>query len=137
MVARQGFLRAFGHILGAFCCVFLTIGGIGTISAGTPPYQPPVNAPLMWSTYLGGSDFDSARDVAVDAESNVYVVGYTRSTDFPVINWGGTGVAGADDAFVAKFSAEGQLLWSGILGADNFDYASGVAVDRWGEIYVV
>jgi hypothetical protein len=43
---------------------------------------------LRWATYLGGSDYEHARDVCTDAQGNVYVVGGTRSTNFPIV--GGT-----------------------------------------------
>src|SRR5262249_18424173 len=40
---------------------------------------------LVYSTYLGGSKEDSGLAVAVDANSNAYVTGYTSSTDFPMV----------------------------------------------------
>ena len=38
---------------------------------------------LVFATYIGGSDEDAARGVAIDAAGNAYVAGYTRSTNFP------------------------------------------------------
>jgi hypothetical protein len=43
----------------------------------------PGAAALAYSTYLGGNDFESARDVAVDSHGSAYIAGATRSTDFP------------------------------------------------------
>jgi photosystem II stability/assembly factor-like uncharacterized protein len=40
---------------------------------------------LIYSTYLGGSDSESARGIAIDAAGNAYVTGFTYSADFPVI----------------------------------------------------
>ena len=66
---------------------------------------------LVWSTYLGGTSSDVALGLALDASGNVYVTGYTASTDFPVTPnapqpaFGG----GAYDAFIAKFDASGAL----------------------------
>jgi hypothetical protein len=63
---------------------------------------------LAYSTYLGGSDIDNGRMVAVDSAGNAYVAGMTFSTDFPRVTpiqsgfAGGSGLAG--DAFVFKLS---------------------------------
>ena len=41
---------------------------------------------LVYSTYLGGDDNETARGVAVDADGNAYVVGSTSSGNYPVVN---------------------------------------------------
>jgi hypothetical protein len=99
---------------------------------------------LQWATYLGGSDYEHARDVCTDAQGNVYVVGGTRSTNFPIV--GGTPFHRGPrtdpngnelkDAFVAKFSPAGQLLWSTCLGGPNYERAYAVEVDSHGNIFV-
>lgn len=38
---------------------------------------------LVYSTYLGGSSYDSASGIAIDSEGNAYVTGMSNSTDFP------------------------------------------------------
>ena len=44
----------------------------------------PSGAELLFSTYLGGSREDTANGIALDNDGNVYVIGETTSTDFPV-----------------------------------------------------
>jgi hypothetical protein len=64
---------------------------------------------IFQSTYLGGSNSDVARAIAINPQTNdVYVVGYTSSTDFPK-TFGGAqnkGYGGGEhDGFVAKLTA--------------------------------
>jgi hypothetical protein len=59
---------------------------------------------LDFSTFLGGGDFDSGRGIALDGSSNIYVAGYTRSSDFPTASAYQDTLSGGLDAFVSKFS---------------------------------
>jgi len=92
---------------------------------------------LNYSTYLGGSDYDHARGIAVDGSGNAYVTGYTYSTDFPMQNAYQATNAGYYDGFVAQLSAAGNSLnYSTYLGGDDYDWAEGIAVDGSGNAYV-
>ncbi|HEY7909865.1 MAG TPA: SBBP repeat-containing protein [Thermomicrobiales bacterium] len=57
----------------------------------------------IYSTYLGGIADDAGTAIAVDTGSNVYITGYTNSTNFPVTN-GSTFSGGGYDAFVTKIA---------------------------------
>jgi hypothetical protein len=97
-------------------------------------------ASLLSSTFLGGSKDDSGTHIAVDASRNVYVTGYTQSTDFPKKNGFDLTLGGSQDAFVAKLnpslSGAASLLYSTYLGGSRNDYGSGIAVDARGNAYV-
>lgn len=87
--------------------------------------------------YLGGSDEDMARDVAVDAQGNIYVVGSTFSPDFPTTAGVlGPSFGGTSDAFIVKFSPSGSVLWSTFLGGPNYERAYAVEVDGSGNVVV-
>ena len=43
----------------------------------------PTGTALAYSTYLGGSQVDDGRAIAVDSAGNAYAVGFSSSTDFP------------------------------------------------------
>lgn len=77
---------------------------------------------LVYSSYLGGSDSDQASGIAIDSFGNAYVVGTTRSTNFPTANAVQAAYAGQSDAFVTKLNAAGSaLVYSTYLGGSIFD----------------
>ena len=92
---------------------------------------------LPWSSYLGGSSWESADDVAIDASGNIWVTGATQSADFPAQDGFDTSYDGGTDAYVAKFSPDGQLLWASYLGGGSSDRGQGVTVDNSGDAWVV
>lgn len=93
---------------------------------------------LIFSSYVGGADYDVGSAIALDQEGNIYIAGSTRSNDFPTENgylesWQG----GPEDAFVTKLRPDGsEILYSTYLGGSEIDAASGVAVDSMGQAYV-
>jgi len=102
----------------------------------------PTGSKLVYSTYLGGTDDDEGRAIAVDRFGRAYVTGFTRSTDFPIQNPLQSALGGGFvdfDAFVAKLNPTGsKLVYSTYLGGTGFDggIASDIAVDRFGHAYV-
>jgi len=97
---------------------------------------------LVYSTYLGGSDSDGGRSIAVDSSGNAYVTGYTTSTNFPTKNPLQATNRGGDlfgtDAFVTKLNATGDaLVYSTYLGGSDGDGGSDIAVDSQGNAYII
>ena len=94
---------------------------------------------LVYSTYLGGTGSEYGNGIAVDANGNAYVTGYTRSPDFPVTPgaFQATNGGGSGDAFVTKLNATGTaLVYSTYLGGTGSDASDGIAVDASGNAYV-
>jgi len=92
---------------------------------------------LIYSTYLGGSSNDESQGIAVDANLNAHVTGFTRSTNFPTKNPLQPSTGGAEDAFITKLNQQGSaLVYSTYLGGSKYDNSSGIAVDAKGEAYV-
>lgn len=106
----------------------------------------PNGTALLYSSYLGGSDFDEGDAIAVDSAGNAYVFGRTGSSDFPIANAVQAHYGGGDsDVFVSKLDQTGsELTFSTYLGGSDNDgsivalskVALGLAVTGTGDIYV-
>ncbi len=92
---------------------------------------------ITYSTYLGGTGQDSATSIAVDTAGNTYLTGWTESTDFPEATGTRLGKPSSLDAYVAKLSPAGTLVYITYLGGTGQDQAFGVAVDNSGSAVVV
>ncbi|RLC98329.1 MAG: hypothetical protein DRI77_05285 [Chloroflexi bacterium] len=101
---------------------------------------------LAYSTFLGGSEYDSGTAIVVDAAGNAYVQGSTFSSAFPTTpgafddSFGG-GVCGSgscSDVFVLKMDPTGaHLVYATFLGDDDQEYAgNAMAIDSAGRAYV-
>lgn len=102
------------------------------VSAHDPKVSLAIDAPLLWSTFLGGANRDYGTSIAVGDDGSVYVTGSSEAT------WGSPirPYEGRFDAFVARFDPSGTLLWNTFLGADWYDYGGAIAVDGSGNVYV-
>ncbi len=97
---------------------------------------------LAYSSMLGGRSMDLGSGIAVDKEGFAYVLGETRSPDFPIspdavqriLN---AGLPGAPDLFITKVGQMGDsLAYSTFLGHDDFEKGSDIAVDGNGYAYI-
>ena len=84
----------------------------------------------LWGTYFGGDGEEIAHDVCVDYAGGPVIVGFTKSE--------GLGYQGHDhsyggsaDAFIARFSPDGELHWSSYYGSDGVDLGKSVATDGY------
>lgn len=92
---------------------------------------------LAYSTYLGGSSFDWANGVAVDASGNAYVAGYTSSYDWPVSSAVQAVFRGMYDGFVTEVNAAGSgLIFSTYFGGTGSDQANAIALDPNNSIFI-
>jgi hypothetical protein len=98
----------------------------------------PAGDTLIYSTYLGGSDYDGVYGIAVDSSGNAYVTGFTFSADFPTQNpYQGTFGGGTYDVFVTKLGPAGDtLIYSTYLGGGGADGGNDIAIDSSGNAYV-
>ena len=76
---------------------------------------------MIYSTYLGGSNTDTASSIAIDTAGAAYVTGQTCSLDFPLSNPLQPTYGGNCDAFVSKIILSGgvSLNPSGLIFASE------------------
>ena len=108
---------------------------------------------LKYATFLGGEGKDHVRDLVVDEAGNVYLVGATKSTDFPTspdafdrlcgisgdCQDGGT--TRSPDVFVTKLDPTGsQLVFGTYLGGRDWDCSiftrCSIAIDSHRRVYI-
>ncbi len=93
---------------------------------------------ILWVQGIGASGLDRARDVAVDLNGNIVVVGEFNGT----VNFDSAAVQPAisavnwTDAFLAKYDPNGGLIFAMPLGGSDHDYGRAVQCDLQGNIYL-
>lgn len=92
---------------------------------------------LLYSTYIGGVDYDDVYSIAVEPSGIAYLTGYAQSGDFPVtLGAFDTSHGGVKDGFMAKLDITGSfLLYSTFLGGSGVDGGYAIALDPDGNIY--
>jgi hypothetical protein len=98
-----------------------------------------VDPEIHWSTYFGGSTFDGISNIAVGDEGEIYAIGFTSSgtSSFPFTEGAfQTQFGGFEDAFMVKFSASGERLWSTFLGGDDLDIGHDIFMGQSGDIFI-
>ena len=95
-------------------------------------------AGLIFSSFLGGTTgAESANGVAYDSSGNMYVVGTTASTDWPVTaNAYASAINGPEDAYIAQINpTSGTLTYATYMGGELVDDGRGIALDANGLVY--
>ena len=112
-----------------------TLSGIANVFVTRLDLSAQGDSVLSYSTYLGGSGGDVAYDMAADSAGNVYITGYTLSSDFPTTTDAlQRAPAGGIEVFISRLSladASPALTYSTYVGKSgtNVGYAIAVAPD--------
>ena len=96
------------------------------------------NGTLLSSTYFGNSKHDTAKNVAVDDQDNIHIVGTSRSNDLTLVDEiQSTYNGGPDDVLITKFNADvSQVLFNSYFGGSGKDIGNDIAVDSSGNIFI-
>jgi hypothetical protein len=92
---------------------------------------------LLWATYFG-TTVSNIGSIKFDNGGNVFMVGQTTSTNFPVVNAGSyfQGTSTGTDAFILKFDGSSNILWSTYYGGSGADYANALDIDNSGNVFI-
>ena len=94
---------------------------------------------LLWAKTAGGPLLDQGYDIATDTTGNSYVVGAIQTNGiYPTVTFDNITLTGHGDYdwFIAKYDANGSILWAKNAGGTGGDTAYGVALDNFGGVYV-
>lgn len=91
---------------------------------------------MLWSTYIGGGGEDELSGISLDDDGNLYVMGTTTSTDFPVTDRALQSTIGGlytDDVFILRLASDGSALdFSTFMGGILAEYPGGIKyLDGW------
>jgi hypothetical protein len=91
---------------------------------------------LVYSSFIGGNSQDEGRSISIDQFGNVYLAGYTLSSDFPVTELG-EGLHSTSEGFMLKVDPTGtSIIFSTLIGGIGEDLVNGVAIDADGIICI-
>ena len=92
---------------------------------------------IQWSTYYGGPNHEEGYAVGCDHIGSIYITGWTVSSSY-IATPGShqTTYMGGWDAYLAKFSSAGALLWGTYYGGNSVEMGRGVVCDSNGNVYI-
>ena len=117
-------------------------GGIYTVGHTFGSLAAPISGPtdaflarhdaagnFLWARQLGTTKTEYGYAAAPDGAGGVYIAGSTSG----VLN---APSGGSFDAFVARYDAQGNLLWARQFGSTSWDFAFAAATDGAGGVFI-
>ncbi len=94
----------------------------------------------VFARQIGGTDYEQATAVSLDGSGNIYITGWFRSAtvDFdPGAGVANITLAGSDDAFFAKYDANGTYVFAKPIANAGYEMGKNILVDAMGNINVI
>ena len=130
----------------------ITIGAFDELANGNlemivGKYLEPVNigeaGTRVWQTYIGGNNDDNPYAMEQGPDGNLYITGYTGSTNFPLL--GGTGFSGSsidnqsqsgNDIFILKINRNGTGIKASVLGGNGDEGSYDLRINEAGDVVI-
>ncbi len=95
-----------------------------------------INGNFIWAKTFGGSSWDFSKSVTINANGNIYILGYFNNTvDFdPGSGTDNHTTAGASDVFIEKLDSNGNFIWVKTFGGSSNDVGNSITIDVFGNI---
>ena len=131
------------YVCGSFSSPILQVGGEAVSSVSQvlslDVFVAKLNlqGEVVWAEAFGSEGGEECRSIAIGPNGDVYIAGefYSAAIDFggePINNVGPP----ESDCFVARFSDQGEHVWSVGFGSESGDVAEGVSVGSSGQVSV-
>lgn len=95
-----------------------------------------IDPSVIWSTYVGGNVLEIPIYATHDLYGNLYTSGTTFSTDLATTGAHQTTLSASSDAYLTKYTDDGQLIWATYYGGNEATNGTGCAVDSFGNVYL-
>ncbi len=93
------------------------------------------NGVVQWARSAGGANYEYANSNTIDISGNIYMTGYFNDP-FTIIGNDTLVCVGLDDIFLAKYDANGNVLWAKSAGGPYLEHANSVTADALGNAYL-
>jgi gliding motility-associated-like protein len=97
-----------------------------------------IDPEIFWSTLYGGNNWDGPTCLAIDNDNNIFMGGYSYSSNFPTLSNGtffqGTNFT-TNTGFIVKFTETGSLIWSTYIGGNAGEELYSIDIDSENNIY--
>lgn len=86
-----------------------------------------VNGNNIFSTIIGGNKEDISSNIAIDNNENIYITGYTNSTNFYSNNYYNYSNY---DVFVININKTGDIKWCTIISGEGNEWAKDISINN-------
>ncbi len=94
-----------------------------------------------WTRLFGTNRREEIKDIDIDLNENIYLLGHTHGDLDGNTNSGGLckrfdSTVNCPDVFLTKFDSNGSKKWTRLIGTESYDYADAVVVNDSGDIFI-